>query len=171
MNDHARFLYYRGQLDNFHYKPYEDYRCRMTLVCGLPGAGKDTWLQENRGELPVVSLDAIRRQMKVEPGGNQGVVVQQGKEQCRQYLRDRVDFALSATNVARQIRQLWIDIGANYNARIEIVYVEPAMQTIFEQNKSRDGIAVVPEDVIKRLAGKLDPPTLAECHDLQLVAE
>ena len=171
MNDHARFLYYRGQLDNFHYKPYEDYRCRMTLVCGLPGAGKDTWLQENRGELPVVSLDAIRRQMKVEPSGNQGVVVQQGKEQCRQYLRDRVDFALSATNVARQIRQLWIDIGANYNARIEIVYVEPAMQTIFEQNKSRDGIAVVPEDVIKRLAGKLDPPTFAECHDLQRVTE
>lgn len=167
-NDHARFLYYRDQLDNLHYEPYEDYRCRMALVCGLPGAGKDTWLENHRGELPVVSLDEIRRELKVEPTANQGVVVQQAKERCRQFLRNRVDFAVSATNVTRQIRQLWIDVGADYNARVEIVYVEPELHTIQAQNISRNGIAAVPAWVIDRLIGKLDPPTLAECHALQI---
>ena len=169
-NDHARFLYYRRQLDNLHYKPYEDYRCRMTLVCGLPGAGKDTWLENNRSELPVVSLDEIRRTLKIEPTANQGVVIQQAKEQCREYLRERIDFAVSATNVTRQIRQLWIDVGADYGARIEIAYVEPELQKIYDQNKSRSGVAAVPESVIDRLIGKLDPPTLAECHELVIAA-
>ncbi len=168
-NDQARFLYYRNQLDNLHYEPYEDYRCRMTLVCGLPGAGKDTWLEEQRREIPVVSLDEIRAQMKVPPTGNQGVVIQAAKEQCRQHLRDRVDFAVSATNVSRQLRQLWIDIGASYSARIEVVYVEPQLDTIFEQNNSRKGVGAVPAEVIDRLIGKLDPPSLAECHELQWV--
>lgn len=167
-NDQARLLYYRNQLDNFHYEPFEDYRCRMTLMCGLPGAGKDTWLEKERAELPVVSLDEIRQQMKVAPTDNQGVVVQQAKEQCRQHLRNRVDFALSATNVTRQIRQLWIDVGVSYNARIEIAYVEPDLQTILSQNKGRSGVNVVPTDVIQRLVDKLDPPTTAECHELMI---
>lgn len=167
-NDHARFLYYRGQLDDLYYEPFENYRCRMTIACGLPGAGKDSWLQKHRSDLPVVSLDEIRRAKKIAPTDNQGVVIQQAKEQCRQLLRDNLDFALSATNVTRQIRQLWIDVGASYNARIEIAYVEPELQTIYSQNKSRDGIEAVPTDVIDRLVGKLDPPTLAECHELQI---
>ena len=168
-NDHARFLYYRNQLGNLHYEPFEKYRCRMSLLCGLPGAGKDTWLEDERPNLPVVSLDEIRRETKIGPTENQGVVIQQAKEQCRQFLRDRVDFAVSATNVTRQIRQLWIDVAASYNARVEIVYVEPELQTIFAQNKSRDGVAAVPTEVIERLIGKLDPPTLAESHELLLV--
>ncbi|QEG25261.1 AAA family ATPase [Mariniblastus fucicola] len=165
-NDHARFLYYRSQLDNLHYQPFEDFRCRMTLTSGLPGAGKDNWLEENRGDLPVVSLDSIRRDLKVDPKGNQGVVIQKAKEMCRHFLRDRVDFAVSATNVTRQIRQLWIDLGASYNARIEIAYVEPPLGVIYEQNRSREGIDAVPAKVIDRLISKLDPPTLAECHEL-----
>ena len=168
-NDHARFLYYRDQLDNLHYEPFEDYRCKMTLVCGLPGAGKDTWLAENRSEYPVVSLDEVRSELRVSPTSNQGVVIQNAKERARQFLRDRIDFSLSATNISRQMRQRWIDLGASYNARIEIVYVEPDLKTIIDQNKGRDGIEHVPSHVIKRLIGKLDPPTLAECHELLIV--
>ena len=43
-NDQARFLFYRDQLSSLHYKPHEEYRCTVTLMSGLPGAGKDTWL-------------------------------------------------------------------------------------------------------------------------------
>lgn len=107
--------------------------------CGLPGAGKDTWREIHRPDLPYVSLDELRDELKVSPTDNQGVVVQHAKDQCRQYLRDKIDFGLSATNVTRQVRQLWIDVGVSYNARIEIVYVEPQLPEIIEQNSSRTG--------------------------------
>ena len=163
-NDHARFLFYRGKLDNLHYCPHEDYRCQMAIMCGLPGAGKDSWLAENRPELPVVSLDEIRKELKVAPTGNQGVVIQAARERCKVYLRKGQDFAFNATNTTRQIRNLWVNVGAEYNARVCIVYIEPDFGTILDQNSGRE--ARVPEKVIQRLIDKLDPPTLAECHEL-----
>ena len=166
-NDQARFLFFRGQLDNLHYSPHEDYRCKMTIMTGLPGAGKDTWLRQNREELPVVSLDAIRRELKVAPTDNQGKVIQVAKERCRQHLRQRRDFAFNATNTTRQIRQLWVDVGAEYGARIELVYIEPDTTTLIDQNRNRE--SRVPVAVIEKLIDKMDPPTQAECHEIVYV--
>ncbi|MFK7766015.1 MAG: AAA family ATPase, partial [Mariniblastus sp.] len=165
-NDHARFLFHRGRLDNLHYSPHEDFRCKMTIMCGLPGAGKDTWLARHRPELPVVSLDAIRQKLKVDPTNNQGVVVQEARTKCRELLRSNSDFAFNATNTTKQVRKLWVDLGADYNARIELVYVEPKLKTLLDQNKNRDDR--IPVKVIERLIEKLDVPTAAECHGLQI---
>ena len=51
-NDHARFLFYRGELSSLFYTPHEDYRCTVTMLAGLPGAGKDTWLNIHRPQNP-----------------------------------------------------------------------------------------------------------------------
>lgn len=171
-NDHARFLFYRGSLDNLNYAPHEAYRCTMTVMCGLPGSGKDSWVEqenaETQDELPVVSLDHWRKKLNVSPDENQGVVVQAGREQCREFLRSETDFVFNATNTTRQIRKLWIDLGADYNARIKIVYVEPLLEVLLQQNAQRDDS--VPDSVIQRLIDKLDPPTLTECHELQVIS-
>ncbi|HTE87799.1 MAG TPA: AAA family ATPase [Terriglobales bacterium] len=166
-NDHARFLFYRDQLGSLHYVPYEDFRCTVTLMSGLPGAGKDTWLAKNRTKLPVVALDAIRDALDVEATDNQGEVIQAAREQCREHLRARQDFAFSATNITRQMRQRWIDLFADYAARVEIVYVEPPVATILAQNKRRTN--PVPENIILRLVEKLEPPTVTECHSFIIV--
>ena len=166
-NDHARFLFHRNKLDNLHYVPHENYSCKMTIMVGLPGAGKDTWLRQNRPELSIVSLDQFQQELKVTPTYNQGAVVQAARDRCREHLRAGTDFAMNATNTTRQIRQLWTDIGADYNAWIEMIYIEPSIPLLIEQNSSRD--AQVPIDVIQRLIDKLDPPTLAECHKLHFV--
>ena len=65
-NDQARFLFYRQREPNLHYVPHEDHCCTVTLMSGLPGAGKDTWLAANRPGLPVVSLDDIRVELDIE---------------------------------------------------------------------------------------------------------
>ena len=80
------------------------------------------------------------------------------------FLRSGTDFALNATNITQQTRKLWIDLGADYNARIEVVYIEPPLKTLFAQNKDRE--SRVPTKVIERLISKLDVPTIAECHEL-----
>lgn len=161
-NDQARFLFYRDELSSLHYTPHEKYRCKVTLMSGLPGAGKDTWLARRCPDTPVVSLDAVRAELDVDATDNQGEVVQTAREQCRDHLRAGRDFAFNATNTSRLMRQRWIGLFADYNARIEIVYLEPSIHTIFEQNKQRPN--PVPENVIARLVEKLEPPTLAEAH-------
>jgi putative nucleotidyltransferase with HDIG domain len=165
-NDQARFLFYRDQLSSLHYAPHENYRCTVTLMSGLPGAGKDTWLLQNRSGLPVVSLDEIRKDFDSDATDDQGTVVQTARERCRVHLRGSRSFALNATNITRQMRHRWIGLFADYGARIETVYVEPPLRTIVAQNQRRK--KPVPEDVIERLIEKLEPPTITEAHELTL---
>lgn len=163
-NNQARFLFYREQLSSLHYTPHVNYRCTVTLMSGLPGAGKDTWLAKHRPGLPVVALDAIRDTLDIEATDNQGEVIQVAREQCREHLRAGRDFAFNATNITRQMRQRWIDLFADYGAQIAIVYIEPSIGSILSRNKRRTNS--VPEKVILRLLEKLEPPTITECHEL-----
>ncbi len=163
-NDQARFLFFRQREPNLHYVPHEDYRCTVTMMSGLPGSGKDTWLAAHRGELPVISLDEMREELGVEVTENQGKVAQLARERCRELLRASTSFAFNATNLLRLTRQRWIDLFADYNTRIEMVYLEPPLSVILDQNKQRKRL--VPEEVIAELANKLEPPTWTETHGL-----
>ena len=78
------------------------------------------------------------------------------------------DFAFNATNITRQIRGRWIELFADYGARIETVYLEPPVATILAQNKRRAN--PVPANVILRLVEKLEPPATTESHSLTFVA-
>ena len=160
--DHARFTFFRQPTPNLHYVPHEDFTCSVTVMSGLPGSGKDTWLKRNRSKLPVISLDDLRRELGVEPADDQGRVTQSARERCRELLRSRKSFAFNATNTMKQTRTRWLDLFADYNARIEIIYLEPPFERLLEQNKRRT--KAVPEQVIRKLAEKCEPPTWWECH-------
>ena len=164
--DHARFTFFRQREPNLHYVPHEGFSCTVTLMAGLPGSGKDTWLGRNRGDLPIVSLDEIRSELQIDPTDDQGKVAQLAKERCRELLRAGTSFAFNATNTMRQTRGRWLDLFADYNARIEIVYLEPPFESLLRQNKART--KAVPEPVIRKLADKCEPPTWLECHALIL---
>lgn len=163
-NDQARFLFYRQRQFDLHYIPHEEYRCTVTMMSGLPGSGKDTWLRTNRPEVPVVSLDDIRNELEVDATENQGEVAQLARERCRELLRARTSFAFNATNLLRQTRHRWVDLFADYGCRVEMVYLEPALPAVLARNRRRE--KSVPENVILQLASKCEPPTLTEAHGL-----
>lgn len=163
-NEHARGLFFRQQPPNLHYVPHEEFSCTVTLMAGLPGSGKDTWLSQNRSELPIVSLDDIRGELDIDPTENQGQVAQLARERCREFLRSKTSFAFNATNTLKQTRGRWLELFSDYNARIEIVYIEPPFETVLRQNKARS--MAVPESVIRKLVEKCEPPTWTECHTL-----
>ena len=163
-SDHARFTFFHDPNPNLHYVPHEDFACTVTMMSGLPGSGKDTWILKNRDELPVVALDEIRRSLNIKPTENQGQVAQVAQEQCRQFLRSGHSFVFNATNTMRLTRARWLDLFADYNARIEIVYLEPPLEQLIQQNKQRNN--AVPEPVVRKLADKIEPPTWLECHKL-----
>jgi predicted kinase len=76
-------------------------------------------------------------------------------------------FAFSAANLLCSTRKRWIDLFADYGARIEVVYVEPPFNQLLERNRRRD--RRVPEAVIRDLATKYEPPTWTEAHRLAIV--
>jgi predicted kinase len=133
-------------------------------MAGLPGAGKDTWLRTNCPNLPVVSLDDLREELDVAPIDVQGTVIQTARERCREHLRAKRDFAFNATNTVVLTRKRWIDLFADDQARVEIVYLEPPSERLRQQNRER--AVAVPQRIMDKLLANLEPPTWSEAHTL-----
>ena len=145
---------------------FDDTVCEVTVMSGLPGAGKDTWIREHAGALPIVSLDALRLSLDVDPTDAQGEVVQAARERAKELLRARQPFVWNATNLSRQRRGPIVDLLADYKARVRVVYVEAPAPALFAQNKARK--ESVPEAVIRRMTERWEVPSLTEAHEIVL---
>ncbi|MEP3891397.1 MAG: AAA family ATPase [Hellea sp.] len=163
-NAQSRMAYFDKPDRDPNYAAYEDFRCNVTVMAGLPGAGKDTWIAANRPDLPVVSLDNIRDEIGAPRTGNQGRVIQAAREKARVYLRAGQDFVWNATNVTRQMREKSFRLLLDYNAKIEIAYIEVSPDKLFAQNRQRP--SAIPEAALRGLLHKLEPPKAWEAHEL-----
>jgi predicted kinase len=167
-SDHTRVVYFRSEGRQPDVEVWDDTRSEMIMMSGLPGAGKDTMIRQRFGDLPVVSLDALRESMDVDPDENQGQVVQAAREKARELLRSGQRFVWNATNLNRQRRGPILSLAGDYGARIRIVYVESPAATLFAQNKARE--ASVPEKVIRRMTERWEVPLLSEGHIVERLA-
>src|SRR6202035_2140763 len=102
-------------------------------MSGLPGAGKDTWIRQHLPDWPIVSLDAVRDELDVDPADEQGQVINRAREQAREYLRQGRSFVWNATNLSRQLRGQCIQLFADYHARVRIVFVEASAERLLSQ--------------------------------------
>jgi predicted kinase len=136
-------------------------------MSGLPGAGKDSWVRENLGDWPTVSLDDIREELDVDPSESQGVVVARARELAREHLRAGRRFVWNATNLSRSLRAIVLGLFFDYDARVRIVYVEVPEATLRAQNRAR--IAAVPESVMERLLDRWEVPEQGEAHEVSYV--
>ena len=137
-------------------------------VLGLPGAGKDHWRAANLPGTAVVSLDAIRHDMEIDPADDQGEVVARAKSIARDHLRAGRPFVWNATNITRPMRRKLIDLFRTYRARVRIVYVEVPYREVVRRNRGRP--SPVPVSVIDRLVTRMEVPDLTEAHDVDWVA-
>jgi predicted kinase len=166
-SDHARFTYFRTPGRDPGYAAYDDTKATMTVLSGLPGVGKDTWIAAHARGLPVVSLDALRVRLGVDPGGDQRPVSAAAYEQARDHLRTGRSFLWNATNVSRQQRDLCISLAANYHARVEVIALEAPDDTVRARNRAR--AAPVPDAVLDRLIGKWETPDITEAHTVRWI--
>lgn len=164
-SDHSRVRYFRGLQQDPGYEAWDDTWGEVVLLSGLPGAGKDTWLREHLSDLPIVSLDAIRRAERIDPEKPQGRVVSVAKEQARGFLRRRQPFAWNATNLTRRLRDPLVGLFLGYGARVRIVYLDAPLDAVLRRNRERP--EPVPEDVVAHLASQLDLPDLTEAHRVE----
>ena len=164
-NDHSRFHYFRtpGEHPTLHL--FDDTKCAVTVLSGLPGSGKDTWTAEHAGDREVISLDDIRRELEVDPADDQSAVVAAAYDRAKVLLRRGEPFVWNATNVSRVLRDKVIGLSAAYKARVTVVYLEPPIPLVRQRNVGR--AKRVPGRVWERLFDKLDVPTLAEAHEVE----
>jgi predicted kinase len=164
---HARFAYFRTPGRDPAYDAYDDTRMTVTVLSGLPGAGKDHWIAANRPEWPVVSLDALRVSMRIKPTGDQRPVAAAAYDLAREHLRAGRPFVWNATNVSRRLRQQCVGLIADYHGRVELVAVEAPPAVLRERNRAR--IQPVPEQVVDRLVDRWETPDPTEAHQVEWV--
>ncbi|MBR2460728.1 MAG: AAA family ATPase [Clostridia bacterium] len=142
--------------------PFNPSYGQVILLSGLPGTGKDTWISRNCPQLPVISLDAIRAQLKVLPTDNQSPVIAEAHERARAFLRSKQSFVWNATNITSLLRSKQISLFEQYNASVKTVFLETDWSTQLKRNRSRK--AEVPERVIEKMLSKLELPESFECE-------
>lgn len=166
-SDHSRFLYFRTPGRDPRYLAFDDTTCEVTLMSGMPAAGKDFWLERHAPELPVVSLDAIRAELAIDPAAPQGPVVEDARQRARALLRERRDFVWNATNLGGDIRESLISLCAGYGARIRVVYVEAPESVVRERNSARE--RPVPPAAIAKMLDRWTIASPADVHEVRLV--
>ncbi|WP_353242390.1 AAA family ATPase [Providencia sp.] len=160
----GRFHYFHHQRGTPDYQPFEEEVSEVTMLCGLPGMGKDHFVKQFYPQTQMVCLDEIRREHKINPADRnaQGWVAQQGKEQAKQFLRTKTDFIWNATSLSASLRESMVSLFARYQAKVHIVYLEVPDKQWRQQNQQRK--FAVPEQVMERMAGKLELPTPDEAY-------
>lgn len=144
---------------------YDDTEFDVILMSGLPLAGKDSWILKNGMEMPVISLDGIREQLRIPPTKNSGKVVQAAMEQARDFLRRKEPFIWNATNIIQETRQKLVSLFAGYGARVHILYLEVPYQELLARNRKRT--RYIPENVLEEMIRKLEIPAPWEAYEVK----
>ena len=143
---------------------YDESWGEVIMLSGLPGTGKDTWINTNLPDVPMISLDNIRREHRISPKAEQGFVANIAREQAKEYLRKHQPFVWNATNITTQMRESLISLFETYRARVRIVYLETFWNNQLLRNNQRE--YAVPNDVVANMLGKL---VLPEAHEARTV--
>lgn len=162
---HTQYAYLSGRNIPVDYELYDDTWGEVILMSGLPGTGKDTWIREHYEHLPMISLDEIRKELKISTTDNQGRVIVEARDRAKEFLRKKQSFVWNATNITQLTRQKSVSLFTNYGASVKIVYLETALEEELRRNSSRDD--VVPENAIMEMLKKLTPPDRYEAHKVE----
>lgn len=135
------------------------------LLSGLPLAGKDSWIEKNGGEIPMISLDQIREEMGIPPAKNSGKIAHIAMERAKIFLAKKQPFFWNATNIVRETRRKLITLFSSYGARVHILYLEVPYQELLARNRTR--ARHIPEDVLEEMINKLEIPAPWESYKVK----
>lgn len=168
-SDYGRFLYLNRRSVLPDYQPFDDLAFDVYMMSALPASGKDAYIQQHFANLPMLSLDEIRRAHRIEPTDKKQAskVIQLAREQAKIYLRAQQPFVFNATNITREMRGKWLDLFHDYGARTHLIYIDVPYRQLLAQNRHRQ--YDVPEAVIHKLLMKLEIPDYDEAHSVQYI--
>jgi len=133
----------------------------VVLAIGLPGSGKSSWFK--RHNVVPLSSDMVRTLLfdDVREQRYQDLVFSNLRSMLKaRLIAKRPMNYVDATNLTPQERQHWIKLAKDYGYEVHAVFFDVPLEVCIERHHRRD--RVVPEDVMRRMAAKLKPPSFAE---------
>jgi predicted kinase len=133
----------------------------VVLAIGLPGSGKSTWFK--RHNVVPLSSDMVRSLLfdDVREQRFQDLVFSNLRSMLKaRLIAKRPMNYVDATNLTPQERQHWIKLAKDYQYEVHAVFFDVPLEVCLERHQRRD--RVVPDDVMRRMAAKLKPPTFEE---------
>lgn len=146
------------------YEPFDEKDFTAYVMCALPGSGKDTYIKNNLSQIPMVSIDELRREIKVRRGDSksEGQVYQEIKDMCKVHMRAKRDFVFNATNITKDMRGKVIKEFEEYGAKVVVIYIEVPYKKLLQQNNNRE--YKVPEKAVEDMIWSLDVPDETESY-------
>lgn len=133
----------------------------VVLAIGLPGSGKSSWFK--RHNITPLSSDMVRQILFDDATEQrfQDLVFSNLRSMLRARLIARRPLNyLDATNLTPHDRHTWIKLAKDFSYEVQAVYFDVPLEVCLERNQRRQ--RVVPEDLMRKMAAKLKPPTFEE---------
>ncbi len=133
----------------------------VVLAIGLPGSGKSSWFK--RHNVVPLSSDMVRSLLfdDVREQRFQDLVFSNLRSMLKaRLIAKRPMNYVDATNLTPQERQHWIKLAKDYDYEVHAVFFNVPLEVCIERHQRRD--RVVPEDIMRRMAAKLKPPSFDE---------
>lgn len=133
----------------------------VVLAIGLPGSGKTTWFKR-RGVTPL-SSDLLRSILfdDITEQRWQGLVFSTLRSLLRARLIAKMPWNyVDATNLSPHERRQWVKMARSFGYEVQALFFDVPLEVCLERNRRRE--RTVQEDVMRRMAEKLRPPSFKE---------
>jgi len=133
----------------------------VVLAIGLPGSGKSSWFK--RHDISPLSSDLLRTLLFDDATEQrfQDLVFSNLRSMLKARLIARRPMNyVDATNLSPHDRHTWIKMAKDYGYEVHAVFFDVPVEVCIERNQRRE--RNVPDDVMRRMAGKLKAPTFEE---------
>lgn len=139
---------------------------KLIMMVGVPGSGKSTWIQNNKEDTDVViSRDAIRFSILKdgeEYFSHEGDVFTEFVWQIATALAGEHTVIADATHLNKGSRAKVLNKVRKLADEIEAVVIDVDLITALERNDKREGRALVPRGVIRRMYAQMEAPEESE---------
>jgi len=133
----------------------------VVLAIGLPGSGKSSWFK--RHNIRPLSSDLLRELLfdDAEEQRFQDLVFSNLRSMLKARLIARRPMSyIDATNLNPHERHSWIKLAKDYGYDVQGLFFDVPLEVCLERHARRG--REVPEDIMRKMAAKLKPPTFEE---------